>query len=92
MSAVSTLRINPLTPSPSHSVSDSLSFIFGVKIFGRSAFDGGTEILFIYLFPPPPPGALLKGPVIETPGFAETKYDFFSKYQYSENIVYQVNT
>jgi hypothetical protein len=38
---LSTVQINPFRPSPSHSVTDSQSFRFSVKIFSRSALIGG---------------------------------------------------
>jgi hypothetical protein len=40
---LSIVQINPFTPSPSHSATDSQSFRFIVKIFSRSALARGPE-------------------------------------------------
>ena len=43
---MSTVKINPLRPSPSHSATESQSFRFSVQIFRRSALAGGPDTFF----------------------------------------------
>jgi hypothetical protein len=43
---LSIVQINPFRPSPSHSATETRSFRFSVKIFGRSALAGAPDKLF----------------------------------------------